>query len=75
MRYFFFSYQWSQVDRFGFGNLFFSSERFPSNSFVKESARDYMKTVDAEYGEIVITNWQEFKSEDDYKSYVGKNNE
>jgi hypothetical protein len=75
MRYFLFSYTFSAIAKAGHGNLFFTSDVFPSNDMLTvEAEKIVSKTVD-DITSIVITGWNEFKSKEDFNSFVGELND
>jgi len=68
MRYFFFSYKWVGTTQEGNGNLWFEHETFPSNTKVKEMARKRCP----ETASVVVTTWNEFETEQDYRAFTGE---
>jgi hypothetical protein len=69
MRYFLFTYTWQNRYRVGDGNLWISSDNFPSYKFLKESARSQIHDSDVI---VVITGWNEFKCKEDYLAFTGE---
>jgi hypothetical protein len=67
MRYFFFTYIWTGTTKSGNGNLWLERETFPSNDMLKEAASKFCP----EKATIVITTWNEFKTEQDYRAFIG----
>ncbi|PKM46848.1 MAG: hypothetical protein CVV05_00080 [Gammaproteobacteria bacterium HGW-Gammaproteobacteria-1] len=67
VRYFLFQYRWIGVGRDGQGNLWVEHDGFPSNESLKAKARERL----AEPGDIVITGWNEFGNEADYRAFIG----
>lgn len=66
MRYFFFNYIVSNDTHHAYGNIWFESETFPSNSILKAKAIEKFSGMSA-----VVMGWQEFKSRNDYVSFCG----
>jgi hypothetical protein len=67
MRYFLFSYIWEGATKSGNGNLWLERETFPSNVMLKEAASKFCP----ESANIVITTWNEFETEKDYREFTG----
>ena len=67
MRYFFFTYTQITETKDFTGNLYFEMEKFPSHKLLTDSAKD--KTGNR--NPVVFTSWNEFESEEDYKSFMG----
>ncbi len=66
LRYFWFSYQWSafEDEPQKAGTIAIVFKGFPSNKQVKQAAG----ALNVEH--FIITNWREFQSESDYRSFV-----
>lgn len=69
MRYFFITYSYISLTKNGFGNIWLSSEIFPSYSSIKDSIVSYNKG-EFKHSELTVTNIFEFANEDDYKSFA-----
>ena len=67
MRYFFVSYTASNKLTVAVGNLYFGSNMFPSNEFLRATAFD--KSGKA-FDQITITGLFEFKNQEDYESFI-----
>ena len=70
MRYFLFSYTWEGAKKSGTGNLWMECETFPSNDMLKETAMKFCPEQ-PERAAIVITTWNEFETEQDYRAFTG----
>lgn len=68
MRYFLVTYESGTEDGKSEtrGNLWFNSERFPSNEFMKKVAGDHMQD---HFRPVVITNIFEFKNKTDFEDF------
>ena len=67
MRYFLFAYTWEGATKSGNGNLWLERETFPSNDMLKEAA----SKLCPEKAAIIITTWNEFETEQDYRAFTG----
>lgn len=70
MRYFFFSYNVQNDKKVGRGNIGIMKETFPSDDELREIAAERNPEMTSD--NIIITGWNEFKSEEDYYSFFGK---
>lgn len=73
MRYFMFVYRANKIGASEiYGNLTCSSEEFPSNRAIKKSVSEQPenKALNLDPDLIVITNFVEFKSEQDHKDFT-----
>jgi hypothetical protein len=69
MRYFLAVYHAGSDEQSFTGNLWFTSESFPNNRFIKEYAA---KEVNASPNNVVVTNIIEFKNEQDFLDFTNE---
>ncbi len=74
-RYFLVSYSFFTSTKYGFGNVHFISRKHPSHAEIKDMISknaDKNKIMIFNMSNVVFLNIHEFKSEADYKYYIGE---
>ena len=86
MRYFFFSYSWSNTIEYqhlntvypktesGTGNITLRNPNFPTETEIKHIARESLSYA-ISTSTIIITNWNEFKNKEDFDNFQSQDDE